>query len=130
MYVDTFVASKQHRANTKFSYHSQAEDELELADGVEVIVLDMVEEGWWRSRVGQKDVVFPSNFVEEITEESEPPVHNDRPAPVPPTEIPAPSMLFVEYFLICICICLLGHKLIVIDSIVRILLKGTVLKYM
>ena len=33
-----------------------------------------------------KESVFPSNFVEENTEESEPPVHNDRPAPVLPTE--------------------------------------------
>ena len=52
--------------------------------------------------------MFPSNFVEEITEESEPPVYNDRPAPVPPTETvnhtPAPSMLYIEYFLIRICL--------------------------
>ena len=105
LWLASSVGQKQ-----SFSYHPQAEDELELVDGVDVIVLNVVEEGWWRSRVGQKDVVFPSNFVEEITEESGPPVHNDRPAPVPPTEIPAPSMLFVEYFLICICICLLGHS--------------------
>ena len=89
-----------------------------------MIVLDLVKEGWWRDRVGQKEGVFPSNFVEEITEESEPPVHNDRPAPVPPTETvdhtPALSMLFIEYFLICIC--LLGHTVIVIDSIVSIML--------
>ena len=133
MYDDTFLANKQRRAKAKFSYHPQAEDELELADGVEVIVLGVVEEGWWRGKVGQKEGVFPSNFVEEITEESEPPVHNDRPAPVPPTETVdhtlAPSMLFIEHFLICIC--LLGHKLIVIDSVVSIiLLRGTVLKYM
>ena len=108
MYDDILLASKQHRAKAKFSYHLQAEDELELVDGVEMIVLVIAEEGWWRGRVGQKDGVFPSNFVEEITEESELPVHNDRPAPVPPTETvdhtPAPSMLFIEYFLICICL--------------------------
>ena len=72
-----------------------------------MIVLDVVEEGCWRGRVGQKECVFPSNFVvEEITEESEPPVHNDRPAPVPPTErvdhTTATSLLFIEYYLICI----------------------------
>ena len=41
-------------------------DELELADGDEVLVLEVVEEGWWKGRVGQKEGVFPSNFVEEI----------------------------------------------------------------
>ena len=108
---DTFVASKQRRAKARFSYHPQAEDELELADGVEVIVLDVLEEGWWRGRLGQKEGVFPSNFVKKITEESDPPVHNDIPALIPPTKTvdhtPAPSMLFIEYFLICTC--LLGH---------------------
>ena len=62
--------------------------------------------------MGQKEGVFSSNFVEEIMEDSKSPVHNHKPAPVPPTETvdltPAPSMLFMEYFLICIC--LLGHS--------------------
>ena len=95
----TFLATKHRRAKAKFSYHPQAEDELELADGDEVIVLDIVEEGWWRGKVGHKEGVFPSNFVDEITEESEPPVHNDRPPLVPPTEtvdhMPAPSMCYL-----------------------------------
>ena len=41
MFDNTFLASKQRRAKAKFSYHPQAEDELELADGVEVIVSDV-----------------------------------------------------------------------------------------
>ena len=69
-----------------------------------MIVLDVVEEGCWRGKVGQKEGVFPSNFVEEITEESKPPVHNDRPAAVPPTETvdhtTATGMFFIEYYLI------------------------------
>lgn len=108
------LGNKQRKAKARFSYHPQAEDELELADGDEVIVLEVVEEGWWKGRIGQKEGVFPSNFVEEITEEattSEPPPsssHGDKPAPAPHSETvdhtPAPSMLIIEYFHICICI--------------------------
>ena len=39
-----------------------------------MLVLEVVEEDWWKGRVGQKEGVFPSNFVEEITEDApEPP---------------------------------------------------------
>ena len=46
MSVCAFPASKQHRAKAKFSYHPQADNALQLANGVEVIVLNVVEEGW------------------------------------------------------------------------------------
>ena len=88
---------KQRRAKARFSYHPQADDELELADGDEVVVLEIVEEGWWKGRIGHKEGVFPSNFVEEITEEAEPPPssssHNDK-----PVHTEAPSMLIIKYF--------------------------------
>ena len=67
-----------------------------------MLVLEVIEEGWWKGRVGQKEGVFPSSFVEEITEDApEPPYasssHNDKPAPAPHSETvdhtPAPSML-------------------------------------
>ena len=60
------LGGKQRRAKARFSYHPQADDELELADGNEVLVLEIVEEGWWKGRIGQKEGVFPSNFVEEM----------------------------------------------------------------
>ena len=68
-----------------------------------MILLNIVEEGWWRGKVGQKEGVFPINFVEVITEESEPPVHISRPAFALPTQrvdhMLIPSMLFIEYFI-------------------------------
>ena len=104
MQYDTFLANKQQRAKVKYSYQPQADDELELAKGDEVIVLDIEEDGWWRGKVGQKEGVFPSNFVEVIAEESEPLVHSGRPAFASPTQIvdhmPTPSMLFIEYFFV------------------------------
>ena len=75
-----------------------------MADGDEVLMLEVIEEGWWKGRVGQKEGVFPSNFVEEITEDApEPPSssHNDKPAPAPHSETvdhtPAPSMLMGQF---------------------------------
>ena len=52
-----WLAIKQLRAKAKFSYHSQADDELELVDGIEVIVLDVVEGGCWRGRVDSNDYI-------------------------------------------------------------------------
>ena len=73
-----------------------------------MIVLEVVEEGWWKGRVGQKEGVFPSNFVEEITEEApEPPSsssHNDKPTPAPHSEsvdhTPAPSTLMRQFVIL------------------------------
>ena len=62
-----------------------------------MVVLEIVEEGWWKGRIGQKEGVFPSNFVEEIAEDamSEPPSHNGKPVPAPQSETvdhtPAPG---------------------------------------
>ncbi|XP_065908681.1 CD2-associated protein-like isoform X3 [Dysidea avara] len=80
-------SNKLRKAKARFSYHPEAEDELELADGDEVIILDVIEDGWWKGRVGTKEGVFPSNFVEEIPEVNEP----TPPPAVAPTEPPPPS---------------------------------------
>ena len=95
-----FVGDNQCRAIARFSYHPELEDELELAVGDEVLVLEVIEEGWWKGRIGQKEGVFPINFVEEITEDVPEPSssssHNDKPAPAPQSEVVdhthAPSM--------------------------------------
>ena len=75
-------SAKQRKARARFSYHPEAEDELQLADGDEVIILDVVEDGWWKGRVGNKEGVFPSNFVEEIIPEVNEPT-------LPPAAIPS-----------------------------------------
>ena len=36
-------------------YHPEADDDLQLADGDEVIILDAVENGWWKGRVGNRE---------------------------------------------------------------------------
>ena len=70
-----------------------------------MLLLEVVEEGWWKGRIGQKEGIFPSNFVEEITEEAPEPLpssssssdDDDKPATAPHSEsvdhTPAPSML-------------------------------------
>ena len=70
--------SKQRRARVIFSYHPQADDELELADGDEVIVLGVEEEGWWKGRIGGREGVFPSHFVEEITGDASEPYNDEK----------------------------------------------------
>ena len=44
-------------------------------------VLEEEEEGWWRGKIGGTIGVFPSNFVEEIMEDSKP-HHLPSPPPV------------------------------------------------
>ena len=62
---------KLRRAKVTFSYAADNIDELSLEPGQIVEVLEEEEEGWWRGKVGGKEGVFPSNFV-EIVEEDEP----------------------------------------------------------
>ncbi|XP_044737782.1 CD2-associated protein-like [Chrysoperla carnea] len=50
-----------------FSYVPEHEDELRLNVGDVIEVLGEIEEGWWRGRLNDKEGVFPSNFVEDIS---------------------------------------------------------------
>nr|XP_022919406.1 CD2-associated protein-like [Onthophagus taurus] len=51
-----------------FSYSQDHEDELNLKVGDVIDVLGEEEEGWWRGVLYGKEGVFPSNFVEEISQ--------------------------------------------------------------
>jgi SH3 domain-containing kinase-binding protein 1 len=66
-------ASRSRRAKVAFSYLAENTDELTLPVGEIVEVIDEEEEGWWRGKLNGKEGVFPSNFVEVIKEEPEPP---------------------------------------------------------
>ena len=60
------VAGK--KAKVTFGYESQDQDELTLKLGDIVHVLGKEEPGWWIGQLGGKTGVFPSNFVEIITD--------------------------------------------------------------
>merc|ERR1719319_449847 len=47
-----------------FSYDKVHEDELDLKVDQLVEFVSSVEDGWWRGRVGGREGVFPSNFVD------------------------------------------------------------------
>ncbi|XP_068698264.1 uncharacterized protein [Montipora foliosa] len=60
------VAGKE--AKVTFDYEAHDQDELTLKLGDIVHVLGEEEQGWWRGQLGGKRGVFPSNFVEIITD--------------------------------------------------------------
>ena len=62
---------KIRRAKVTFSYAADNIDELSLEPGQVVEVLAEEEEGWWRGKLGGKEGVFPSNFVEILEEPNE-----------------------------------------------------------
>lgn len=77
MFPDNFVtliqkmppkpkANRVRQCKAIFSYNPAHEDELHLTVGDIIDVIAEVEEGWWKGRLGHKEGVFPSNFVEEI----------------------------------------------------------------
>ena len=66
IFLPMTVAGKE--AKVTFDYESQDQDELTLKLGDIVHVLGEEEPGWWRGQVGGKTGVFPSNFVEIITD--------------------------------------------------------------
>ena len=89
--------SKTRRAKVAFSYAADNIDELSLEPGQIVEVLAEEEEGWWRGKMGGKEGVFPSNFVEiieEATEPTKPAVTSQPPPPqqsAPPPRPPSPG---------------------------------------
>ena len=93
-------SSKIRRAKVAFSYAADNIDELSLEPGQIVEVLAEEEEGWWRGKMGGKEGVFPSNFVEIIEEVAEPPkpaasAASSQPPPpqqsAPPPRPPSPG---------------------------------------
>ena len=61
------TGNEEFTAIAKYSYYPEAQGELELVVGDEVIVLEELKDGWWRGRVGQNEGVFPSNMVDELS---------------------------------------------------------------
>ncbi|KAK3597309.1 hypothetical protein CHS0354_010940 [Potamilus streckersoni] len=59
------------RAKVLFSYEPENEDELKLELGDIVDVIRQAEDGWYEGSVNGKTGVFPSNFVEVLSEENE-----------------------------------------------------------
>ncbi|XP_018026052.1 SH3 domain-containing kinase-binding protein 1 isoform X3 [Hyalella azteca] len=60
------------RCRAVFSYAPQHEDELALTEGDELVLLQEVEEGWWKGELRGQVGMFPSNFVEEIISDDRP----------------------------------------------------------
>ncbi|CAL4092711.1 unnamed protein product, partial [Meganyctiphanes norvegica] len=56
------------RCRVVFSYAPQHDDELGLTVGETINVLQEVEEGWWKGVLNGQVGMFPSNFVEDISD--------------------------------------------------------------
>ncbi|XP_053562372.1 SH3 domain-containing kinase-binding protein 1 isoform X2 [Bombina bombina] len=63
--------TRRRRCQVAFSYLPQNEDELELKVGEIIEVLGEVEEGWWEGVLNGKTGMFPSNFIKEMTSETD-----------------------------------------------------------
>lgn len=82
----TGQTNKVRRAKVAFSYAAENPDEVSLAPGQTIEVLGEEEDGWWKGRVGDREGLFPSNFVEILEEETPPPDHT-QPLPLPPQDL-------------------------------------------
>ncbi|KAF5895711.1 cytoplasmic protein NCK2, partial [Clarias magur] len=59
-------------AVAKFAYTAERDDELSLAKGARLLVLEKCSDGWWRGRCNDGRVGwFPSNYVQEEEDEEE-----------------------------------------------------------
>lgn len=66
MFPATFVEEFDYtgRAVACFDYQASAGDELSLAPGVEIVLLDTVGADWFLGRIGPREGIFPASFVE------------------------------------------------------------------
>uniref|UniRef100_A0A8C8SQ92 SH3 domain containing kinase binding protein 1 n=1 Tax=Pelusios castaneus TaxID=367368 RepID=A0A8C8SQ92_9SAUR len=63
--------NRRRRCQVAFSYMPQNEDELELKVGDIIEVVGEVEEGWWEGILNGKTGMFPSNFIKELSLDSD-----------------------------------------------------------
>uniref|UniRef100_A0A8C4VJD8 SH3 domain containing kinase binding protein 1 n=1 Tax=Gopherus evgoodei TaxID=1825980 RepID=A0A8C4VJD8_9SAUR len=63
--------NRRRRCQVAFSYMPQNEDELELKVGDIIEVMGEVEEGWWEGILHGKTGMFPSNFIKELSVDSD-----------------------------------------------------------
>ncbi|CAB3372435.1 Hypothetical predicted protein [Cloeon dipterum] len=72
VFPDNFVRvlekKDRRRCLVLFSYAPVNSDELELQVDQEIEIIDEIEEGWWKGKLGDKVGVFPSNFVKVLPE--------------------------------------------------------------
>uniref|UniRef100_A0A3Q1M690 SH3 domain containing kinase binding protein 1 n=1 Tax=Bos taurus TaxID=9913 RepID=A0A3Q1M690_BOVIN len=66
-----FGERRRRRCQVAFSYLPQNDDELELKVGDIIEVVGEVEEGWWEGVLNGKTGMFPSNFIKELSGESD-----------------------------------------------------------
>jgi len=56
-------------AVVKYNYEAQQTDEISLVKGTKVLVMEKSNDGWWRGEYNGKIGWFPSNYVQEESEE-------------------------------------------------------------
>ncbi|XP_016852880.2 SH3 domain-containing protein 21 isoform X1 [Anolis carolinensis] len=64
------ATAKQRWCRVVFPYVPTKEDELELSTGDLVQILEEIEDGWWLGKKRGQLGVFPSNFVQELSDPS------------------------------------------------------------
>ncbi|KAI8636889.1 hypothetical protein BD408DRAFT_425418 [Parasitella parasitica] len=71
-----------------FEYDASETNEMSLLEGEVITQIDQVDEGWWFgvSEDGQKQGLFPANYVQIV--EQEEPATAEIPAPPPPPPVP------------------------------------------
>lgn len=52
-------------AVVKYNYQAQQQDELSLAKGSRILILEKSNDGWWRGQSGNNQGWFPSNYTQE-----------------------------------------------------------------
>ncbi|XP_033228279.1 cytoplasmic protein NCK1 [Belonocnema kinseyi] len=52
-------------AVVKYNYQAQQTDELSLAKGTRILILEKSNDGWWRGQSGNQAGWFPSNYTQE-----------------------------------------------------------------
>ena len=55
------------QATVKYPLHTETDDELDLEEGDVVLVFDKRDDGWWRGMIGEREGLFPANFLQGCT---------------------------------------------------------------
>lgn len=62
-------------AIVKYNYQAQQPDELALAKGTRILILEKSNDGWWRGQSGNSVGWFPSNYTTEECDNNDEQIH-------------------------------------------------------
>lgn len=59
---------KSNNVLAKYDFDAEMPGEMSIRKGQTLVLLEKVDQGWWKGRIGENEGLFPANYVVEIND--------------------------------------------------------------